>query len=496
MGGWNRVQGIQGAYAAGPVTSVSGTAGAAVAVGDTINVITAYDDATGTFTDTLSDQLGNVYTLVRRTTNATAQQGSGYYTCKVTVAGTPTIKQQFNPTPGTSTGQAVGFAADHFTGSDATSVLDGSNSQAQSSPGTGPDALTSGSVATAADGDLIWGGFQDGTTDGAIAAGTGFNAGTVMDGGAGALLLRTVWKVQPTRGSTAITGTATNGTDLYVSGGFALTPAAIVSPLSAGRPLRLGPGRRAPIGTAQPSAPPATTASYVLAAAAGSYSVTGNTTALQVGRFVGLSPGSYAIAGAAASLTLGHPLAAAPGTYAITGQATKLPTGRKLGLAAGAYSVTGQSAILRVGWKLGPAAGAYVLNGDAANLTASTGAAHFTLAAGVGSYSITGVSAKLPSARKLALTAGVYAETGSPALPRLAWHLGPGAGTFTLTGDPAGLTTASNIYRIPAEQQHATSGVGADVAMLDAGRGSITDIAPHSDATIPGANTSTATRQV
>lgn len=221
---WTRVQAITGAFAAGPTTNVSGSAGAAVAVGDVVMVHTCYDD-TGSFTDTVSDQLGNTYALVVRKTNATSNQASALYRCVVTVAGTPTIKQQYNPTPGTSTGVAVGFAADHFTGSNAASAGDGSSSNAPNAPGTATDALTGGAATTATDGDLIFAGMQDCSTNGTITAGTGFTASATLNGGAGNLLLQNEWKTQTTHGSITPTGTVANGTDNYVMVWGATTPA-------------------------------------------------------------------------------------------------------------------------------------------------------------------------------------------------------------------------------------------------------------------------------
>lgn len=281
----------------------------------------------------------------------------------------------------------------------------------------------------------------------------------------------------------------------------ALAPAPAAGP--ALRPLRVGKGLRAPIGSAQPSAPPSSTATYTLAAAPGTYAVTGDAALTPVAVFIGGASGTYALTGAAAKLTLGHPLTASPGSYAVTGAAAKLPIGRKLGLSVGSYVIAGQSATLRVGWKLGVTAGSYVLTGDPALLTASSGPAQYTLVATAASYSLTGAAAKLPTARKLGIAAGSYAATGDSLLLRLAWHLESGAGAFAITGDAASLTTASNVFRVPAQQQHVSRTAPAQTDALDAGPGTSAVAAgatahavtaPASQGTVSGDNSSTVTR--
>ncbi len=206
------------AFSAAAVTSRTSGPLAAVSVGQVIWALTTYDDGGG-FTDTFTDDLGNTYSLIARATNATSQQGAALYRGIVTVPGTPTLKQQYNPTPGTSTGQAVGFCWAVFDGADLFSATDGAAVTATpNAPGAGADALSAGSVTPAVDGALLIGGFCDCTTNNAITAGTGFTSAASLDGGAGNLLLRLAYLVQASHAAKTITATAGGGaTDNYVA---------------------------------------------------------------------------------------------------------------------------------------------------------------------------------------------------------------------------------------------------------------------------------------
>jgi hypothetical protein len=105
-----------------------------------------------------------------------------------------------------------------------------------------------------------------------------------------------------------------------------------------------------------------------------------------------------------------YSLAAAAGSYALTGSAAALKAARLLAAAAGAYTLTGSAATVRVARLLSAAAGAYVVTGQAAGLYKGR-----TLTAGAGSYGLSGSAAALKAARKIVATAGTYALTGSDA---------------------------------------------------------------------------------
>lgn len=83
---------------------------------------------------------------------------------------------------------------------------------------------------------------------------------------------------------------------------------------------------------------------YVLPAAQGVYSITGNAAALRASRRMAAGVGAYALTGNAANLirsTAGRALQAAGGSYAITGRAAALRMARRLSAAPGTYVVAG-----------------------------------------------------------------------------------------------------------------------------------------------------------
>ncbi len=97
--------------------------------------------------------------------------------------------------------------------------------QAQAAPGTGTDAISSGSVTTTTNGDYIFGFSADGPQNSTVSAGTGY---TARD--ANGTHYVTESQVQGSSGTIAATFTGTNGADTYLSGIMAF------SPLAAGNP--------------------------------------------------------------------------------------------------------------------------------------------------------------------------------------------------------------------------------------------------------------------
>ena len=208
------------------------TAGAAVAVGELINVAITFGQLSNVpASSVITDNLGNTYTNRTRTTDATNQQVVETWRCIVTVAGTPTIQSQYNPTPGTTQAQNTVMSIDPFTGSDAASANDGQNAQLQNAPGTGTDAVSSGTITTATNGSLVYGACIEsstGTDPGSI--GTGFTLAQSNPGGG--LVLKTEWKTQVTAGATAATFTTASGAGAFLTAGHAITPAAsVLTPL-------------------------------------------------------------------------------------------------------------------------------------------------------------------------------------------------------------------------------------------------------------------------
>jgi len=104
---------------------------------------------------------------------------------------------------------------------------------AQNGPGTGTDAITSGSVTTTQNGDYIFGWtVNDGANSATLAAGTGYMARVSIGGGVTALSEE---MVQPAAGTIAATFTGSPGFGNYTTGIIAFQPAAtswsgIISP--------------------------------------------------------------------------------------------------------------------------------------------------------------------------------------------------------------------------------------------------------------------------
>ncbi len=122
---------------------------------------------------------------------------------------------------------------------------------------------------------------------------------------------------------------------------------------------------------------------------------------------VAAAVGSYSITGTAATLKVGFKLIADVGSYAITGTAATLARGYTLAVASGLYYLNGQDLTFRF-FRLSAASGSYELVG-------SQSLRAFTLALASGVYSISGVDATLTYAQHFTLTvdSGVYALSGT-----------------------------------------------------------------------------------
>lgn len=100
--------------------------------------------------------------------------------------------------------------------------------------------------------------------------------------------------------------------------------------------------------------------------------------------------GSYSIAGNGTSLEIGGKITALAGSYSVTGQTARLFRAYTLTGNAGSYSLTGQNVNFSVGKTLIASAGTYTLSGQVANLI-QTHVEPFA----PGFYPVTGQSARL-----------------------------------------------------------------------------------------------------
>ena len=135
------------------------------------------------------------------------------------------------------------------------------------------------------------------------------------------------------------------------------------------------------------------------------------------------------------------------GTYSLTGGTATLKVGRALTANAGTYSLTGGTAVLKAGRALTANAGSYSLTGGAATLTKTTGTVAYSLTGNAGAYSLTGGSAVLKVGRTLSANAGAYSLTGGDAVLTktgiTAYALTALAGSYLITGGDAVLTISS-----------------------------------------------------
>ncbi|TPN11714.1 hypothetical protein [Mesorhizobium sp. B2-1-2] len=155
---------------------------------------------------------------------------------------------------------------------------------------------------------------------------------------------------------------------------------------------------------------PASSSNKTLAAAAGSYALTGTAATPEFGRVVAANAGSYALSGSAATLRRSLPLVAGAGSYSLTGATASPLHSWKAAAGAGSYSLSGMAATLLVGKVVVAAAGAYDLTGSVASLLIAR-----KLSAAVGSYALTGANANLIYSGVIPPPASEYRHSGQMA---------------------------------------------------------------------------------
>jgi len=173
---------------------------------------------------------------------------------------------------------------------------------------------------------------------------------------------------------------------------------------------------------------------YVLAASSGSFSETGNATALKVGRRLTANNGSLALAGQTAILKYGRLVSAQAGSFPLTGNAVSLKATRILNAGQGSFTETGQAVVLRTGKTVTLSQGSFTETGNAANLLIGR-----KLSAAVGGFTETGSNASLLFNRRAPALFGSFALSGTAASLLNNRKLVSGTGTFVETGVAVGL---------------------------------------------------------
>ncbi|HEV2674172.1 MAG TPA: right-handed parallel beta-helix repeat-containing protein [Aliidongia sp.] len=184
-----------------------------------------------------------------------------------------------------------------------------------------------------------------------------------------------------------------------------------------------------------------------------------------------------------------YALAAAQGSYSLTGKAAALSAGHNLAAAMGSYSLTGKTVAFKVARTLAAARGTYSLTGNAATLayTPHGGGTAYALPAAAGAYSFTGRAAALTSARHLSLAMGSYSLTGNDALltsgAPVAYALAAAMGSYVFTGRPATVAYQNNPRPAPVT---ATDIVNQAIQLIGGDQPLVTGVAPFFDSSASG----------
>ncbi len=173
-----------------------------VTAGNLICGMASWGSGTGSVSS-VTDSLGNTYTVVDTVHNATDGVSAATFYAKNITGGACTVTVTFDTTYDFRT-----VAVHEASGLDTTAPLDVHTGQAQTTPGTGANAVTSGAVTTTAAGDYIFGATTNtgGSDDTPVTAGTGY---TIRENTAFSNFVQTATEsqVQGSAGSIAATFT-------------------------------------------------------------------------------------------------------------------------------------------------------------------------------------------------------------------------------------------------------------------------------------------------
>ena len=218
-------------------------------------------------------------------------------------------------------------------------------------------------------------------------------------------------------------------------------------------------------------APAPTGDTYTLIAASGSFTQTGQATALKVGRKLTAATASYSLSGIAAAFKTSRKLLAVSGSYALTGNTATLTytpiAGPDYTLVSdvGSFTLAGQAVSLKVGRKIAAASGSYTLTGYATTLKASR-----TLGASDGSYSLTGIDASFKAGRSMAASSGAYTLTGIATGLTAGRKITAASGSFSLTGYEATLDYSNESATYSLVAANGAYALSGQAVVFSAGR--------------------------
>jgi hypothetical protein len=177
--------------------------------------------------------------------------------------------------------------------------------------------------------------------------------------------------------------------------------------------------------------------SYAMTAAQGSYTLSGQATALTHGYPMAADQGSYTLAGQVVGLRTSRRATVDSGNYTLTGQATTLEQGRRVAVEQGSYTLAGQAVSLEQGRRILVEHGVYTLAGQDVTLTHGAGAAVLVCDSGI--CALNGQAVNLLGGRRLAADQGAYALAGQDVGLLLGRRLLAEQGAYALAGQAANL---------------------------------------------------------
>lgn len=193
-------------------TTTAATFTSNVTAGNLIAVMASWDGGIGVLSG-ITDSLGNTYTAVNNVSDGGNPNHYATWYAKNITGGACTVTVTY-----TSSRPITLLEVVEISGVDTTAPLDKSAIQLQATPGTGANAVTSGSVTTTTDGQFIFGcSIATGSFTQTYSVGTGFtsidNVGTSVSDRA----LICEYQIQTSAGAIAATATQTNNQNVVTA---------------------------------------------------------------------------------------------------------------------------------------------------------------------------------------------------------------------------------------------------------------------------------------
>lgn len=199
-----------------------------------------------------------------------------------------------------------------------------------------------------------------------------------------------------------------------------------------------------------------------LVAAPGAFTLAGTAPVLRAARRMVTAAASFTLAGTSPILRVGRRMVTTTASFTLTGASIILRFGRRVVAQTGSFLLAGTAPVLRVARRLVATTGAFTLTGYAANLVYRVTGGYRMLAT-TGAFVLSGSAARLAAARRLAASTGSFAFSWKP----IGWIFGRGMkvspASFVLTGYDAKLYIITN-YKMKTETAiFAMTGYSADL---------------------------------